>query len=184
MAVSAKAQGPAWSLDPNKQALTLPTGQTVAPAYMDAPDGNRSVPFVINPGAQRNLDLFYRLPPGQSVATNVTGFQLNWQVAAGERVMAMQTPFARETIDVDSGPYVAVGVATPWWWYRPYWWGPWGPYYGWGWGYGYGYGWGWRRPGVYHPWPAGGGHGWPGAGHGGGWRGGGGHPVRGAPIRH
>lgn len=186
LAVSANAQGPAWSLDPNRQALGLPTGQTLPPAYMDAPDGNRSVPFVINPGAQRSLDLFYRLPPGQSVASNVIGFQLNWEVAAGDRVMAMQTPFARETID-EEGPYVAVGVATPWWWYRPYWWGPWGPSYAWGWGYGYGYGWGgWRHPGVYHPWPGGGGgHGWPGAGHGGGgWRGGGGSPVRGAPVRH
>jgi len=187
LAVGTQAGGAAWSLDPNRQVLSLPTGQQLRPDYMDAPDGNRSVPFVVASGTQRSLDLFYKLPPGQSIEGNVAGFQLNWEVAIGDRPIAMETPFTREPVGAYEGNYVAVGVGYPWWWYRPFGWGPWygygyGPGWGYGWGYGGGYRYGWGGPRVYHSWGAGasGSHfgGWHGGGGGGGMR------IRGAPSRH
>jgi hypothetical protein len=75
------------------------------------------------------LDLFYMLPPGQQSEGDLPYFEVTWKVHAGDRVVAMRTPFQRAEAPADEyayGPappaYFSVGLGwSPYWWYGPFW---------------------------------------------------------------
>lgn len=139
MAVANQSSDAVWSVDPAQQQLVAPGGGAQPPSFMEI-DGRRGNEVTIAKGQRRVFDFYYPLPGGARDASNVAGFEFNWQVVTdGGRLYAQRTPFAREAYrdywaDGRTNAYVGVHMGPPWWayWYGP----PWG-YYSWygGWPY-------------------------------------------------
>lgn len=136
LAVANEAGAGPWTLDPGKLLLTPPGGAPQRPDFMEI-DGRQNGSTEIAQGQRRVLDLYYRLPSGLPDASRLPSFDFSWEVGLGGRDFAEHTPFVQEPYEAyerTNRSYVAVGVASPWWWggYGAPWWGP----YGWPYGYG------------------------------------------------
>jgi hypothetical protein len=174
LAVANQQGETSWTVDPTQQLLVTPSGPPQRPDFLEI-DGRSAGPTNVDRGQKRVFDLYYRLPSGVRDASALAGFELQWQVNAGAKVVAERTAFMREPYrDYDESSRtrvaVGVGVGVPWWayGYGPAWWG-WGyPYYGPYVGLGFGWGYGYRPYRNYYGGPR-----YGGGGYGGGYRGGG-----------
>jgi hypothetical protein len=176
-----------WTVDPAQQ-LLMAGAAPQHPDFLEI-DGRSGGSTTVDRGQKHVYDLYYRVPPGVPDASALGGFELQWQVNTGAKIVAERTAFMREPLR-DYGETgrtqvaVGVGVGIPWWGYGygPGWWGGFGWYGPWGYPYygpyvGLGFGGGYYRP--YRNYYGGG----PryGGGYGGGYGRGGGGAIR-APV--
>ena len=154
VAVANQTGDRSWGVNPAEQ-LLVAGGKSEKPDFMEI-DGRSDSSTSIEPGKRKVIDFYYRLPAGAADASHLAGFEFQWQVDAGGRLVAERTPFVREALGDYGGPtdgpsggpsgsYASVGVVAPWWafgyapWWGLGWYGGWGyPYYGPYYGYGYG----------------------------------------------
>lgn len=116
----------AWTVDGRQQMLVGPGLQPQPPAFVNTDADGAGPVYQVAPGRASAFDLYYALPPPLNDSRNLGEFALDWNVDAGGRLVAEQTPFERFAGPPPSydayPPYVVVGLGFGiGWWYGPHW---------------------------------------------------------------
>lgn len=110
-----------WQVDTREQYVAIASLGRSRAAY--ASSDVQTLPIVMVPRRTRHVfDLYFPLPDGMTAA-QLPRFDLQWQVATPERVVASSTSFDRIRQDPDRyayDPWWPYGGFGPYWWYDPF----------------------------------------------------------------
>ncbi|HVR60773.1 MAG TPA: hypothetical protein VMU50_02690 [Polyangia bacterium] len=123
LAVSNGSAAP-WNVDGRQQSLVGPGLSPQAPSFLNTDAAGGGPVYQVPPGRASVFDFYYALPPPLNDGRNLADFALDWNVDAGGRAFAEQTPFARYDGPPPGyatyPPYVVVGLGfSVGWWYGP-----------------------------------------------------------------
>ncbi|MEA2697758.1 MAG: hypothetical protein QOI66_2029 [Myxococcales bacterium] len=104
MIVTDNSQTP-WTMDMRQQAIALPDGQQLAPAYASTHEGQNGLPSVTVPArGKRIIDLFYGLPANIQLASQLPSFSVVWHVNMSQQQVTERTRFDRMRVEPATVP--------------------------------------------------------------------------------
>jgi hypothetical protein len=105
MIVTDNSQTP-WTMDMRQQAIALPDGQQLAPAYVSTHEGQKGLPSVTVPArGKRIIDIFYGLPPNIQPASQLSSFSVVWHVNMPQQQVTERTRFDRMRVEPATVPF-------------------------------------------------------------------------------
>ncbi|MBA3540531.1 MAG: hypothetical protein H0T79_13055 [Deltaproteobacteria bacterium] len=107
-----------WVVDTREQLLEIPGEGRSRPIFVNS-DRDSMPTISIGARDKRVIDLYYPLPSTVTRESELTRFELLWQVQTGDRMIAQRTAFDRATLEAEPsyGLYAGWG---PYWWHDPF----------------------------------------------------------------